>query len=163
VQDKTALDTFVRDWFKNMESTRGMASPYWWVLNTHLLVHAVDQIFDLGPVREYWMYVFESFNGKIGRWVKNNAYPIQSIMNGIGRQHMLQYVRGLLMALRQEVPIPFYTKALTVDPVQVPKVGKRHVLSDEERKHLNTWMKTNVQQYINLQELVDDYNKLISR
>ncbi|KAK3286185.1 hypothetical protein CYMTET_6245 [Cymbomonas tetramitiformis] len=120
-------------------------------------------MFDLGPVREYWMYVFESYNGKIGRWVKNNAFPIQSIMNGIGRQDMIRFVRGLLMALRQEVPMPFHTKVITVDPVGVNNVGKNHNLTDLEQQRLTKWMRNNIQHYINLEELVENYNHLISK
>ncbi len=163
IQDKASLDKYVQEWFVNIESTRGMSSPHWWVLNTHLLSHTVDQLFDLGPVREYWMYVFESYNGKIGRWVKNNAFPIQSIMNGIGRQDMIRFVRGLLMVLRQEEPIPFHTKVITVDPVGVKNVGKNHNLTDLEQGQLTRWMRNNVQQYINLEELVENYNHLISK
>ena len=141
IQELPTLDKYIRECLVTMESSRHGTSPHWWVLNTHILCHVVDQLRDLGPVREYWMFVFESLNGKIGRWVKNNAYPVQSIMNGIGRQKTIQYVRGLLMALRNEVPRPLVVPALVRDRVVVAEKGKKHTLTAGERACIDVWMR----------------------
>jgi hypothetical protein len=159
IQELPTLDKYIREWLVTMESSRHGTSPHWWVLNTHLLCHVVDQLRDLGPVREYWMFVFESLNGKIDRWVKNNAYPVQSIMNGIGRQKTIQYVRGLLMALRNEVPRPLVVPALVRDRVVVAEKGKKHTLTADERACIDVWMRTNVGHYRRLQDLLDAYHE----
>jgi len=82
VQDLEILEKFVEDWFQRMESDRTGASPDWWVINTHMLIHLVRQLKEWGPINETWMFAFESMNGRLKRWVKNNAYPVQSIMGG---------------------------------------------------------------------------------
>jgi hypothetical protein len=153
IQELPSLDKDIREWFVTMESSRHGTSPHRWVLNTHLLCHVVDQLRDLGPVREYWMFVFESLNGKIGRWVKNNAYPVQSIMNAIGRQKTIRYIRGLLMALRNEVPRPLIVPARIRDRVVVAEKGKKHTLTTSERACIDIWI------YRRLQDLLDAYHE----
>ena len=162
-QDMDALRLFIEEWFKTMESPRTGLSPHWWVLNTHLLIHAVDQLEDLGPVREYWMFVFESLNGKIKRWVKNNAYPVQSIMNGMGRQKTIRFIQGLLQVLRGEAPRPFTVPKVERDIVIVDRVGKWHKFSDEERRQLTKWLHSNVGHYQRLKELMEAHNATIRR
>jgi len=160
-QELDVLDNYVQKWFVDIESNKTGLSPHWWVLNTHLLVHAVDQLRELGPVREYWMFVFESLNGKIKRWVKNNAYPVQSIMNGLGRQNTIRYVKGLLMVheLRGKVPRPLEIPPVSMrGTVVVPNIGKKHVLSDADRRMLTKWMQTNVGHYARLKALMDAHN-----
>ena len=82
VQEMEMLEKYVEAWFKRMEHDTSGASTDWWVINTHLLIHLVRQLKVMGPMRETWMYAFESMNGRLKRWVKNNAYPVQSIMGG---------------------------------------------------------------------------------
>ena len=149
-------------------------SPDWLVINTHLLSHFPDQLLMYGPMRGTWMFVFESFNGKIRRWVKNNAYPVQSVIEGIGRYKMIRVVRGVILAAgrRREArarsttenparpPIlPFLATAplREENTVVLGTTGKRHVLGVDEMKALELWMDGNVPQYRKLKKTFDEY------
>ncbi|KAK3284921.1 hypothetical protein CYMTET_7448 [Cymbomonas tetramitiformis] len=64
-KDVPKLQNLVDEFFKSLERD---GSPDWLVINTHLLSHFPDQLLMYGPIRGAWMYVFESFNGKIRRY-----------------------------------------------------------------------------------------------
>ena len=99
-QDMDYLRELTRLFFEDLEKN---GPPEWLAINTHKIWHWVDLLLRFGPVREWWMYAFESMNGKLARWVKNNAYPVPSIMNGIRRLKMLYSLRGILsMLLKRE-------------------------------------------------------------
>ncbi|KAK3275744.1 hypothetical protein CYMTET_16144 [Cymbomonas tetramitiformis] len=159
-------DFQVDEFFKSLERD---GSPDWLVINTHLLSHFPDQLLMYGPIRGTWMYVFESFNGKIRRWVKNNAYPVQSVMQGFGRYRMVHVVRGLILVLRRRREAttnptrPPVLPFLATAPLRAPNTvvlgtqGKRHVLSRAETKALELWMHGNVPQYRKLKAKFDAY------
>ncbi|KAK3242334.1 hypothetical protein CYMTET_47953 [Cymbomonas tetramitiformis] len=165
-KDVPKLQNLVDEFFKSLERD---GSPDWLVINTHLLSHFPDQLLMYGPIRGTWMYVFESFNGKIRRWVKNNAYPVQSVMQGFGRYRMVHVVRGLILVLRRRREAttnptrPPVLRFLTTAPLRAPNTvvlgtqGKRHVLSRAETKALELWMHGNVPQYRKLKAKFDDY------
>ncbi|KAK3284524.1 hypothetical protein CYMTET_7820 [Cymbomonas tetramitiformis] len=164
-KDVPKLQNLVDEFFKSLERD---GSPDWLVINTHLLSHFPDQLLMYGPIRGTWMYVFESFNGKIRRWVKNNAYPVQSVMQGFGRYRMVHVVRGLISVLRRRREAttnptrPPVLRFLTTAPLRAPNTvvlgtqGKRHVLSRAETKALELWMHGNVPQYRKLKAKLDD-------
>ncbi|KAK3236490.1 hypothetical protein CYMTET_53377 [Cymbomonas tetramitiformis] len=166
-KDVPKLQNLVDEFFKSLERD---GSPDRLVINTHLLSHFPDQLLMYGPIRGTWMYVFESFNGKIRRWVKNNnAYPVQSVMQGFGRYRMVHVVRGLILVLRRRREAttnptrPPVLRFLTTAPLRAPNTvvlgtqGKRHVLSRAETKALELWMHGNVPQYRKLKAKFDDY------
>ncbi|KAK3284232.1 hypothetical protein CYMTET_8109 [Cymbomonas tetramitiformis] len=166
-KDVPKLQNLVDEFFKSLE--RDGSSPDWLVINTHLLSHFPDQLLMYGPIRGTWMYVFESFNGKIRRWVKNNAYPVQSVMQGFGRYRMVHVVRGLILVLRRRREAttnptrPPVLPFLATAPLRAPNTvvlgtqGKRHVLSRAETKALELWMHGNVPQYRKLKAKFDAY------
>ncbi|KAK3286910.1 hypothetical protein CYMTET_5555 [Cymbomonas tetramitiformis] len=165
-KDVPKLQNLVDEFFKSLECD---GSPDRLVINAHLLSHFPDQLLMYGPIRGTWMYVFESFNGKIRRWVKNNAYPVQSVMQGFGRYRMVHVVRGLILVLRRRREAttnptrPPLLRFLTTAPLRAPNTvvlgtqGKRHVLSRAETKALELWMHGNVPQYRKLKAKFDDY------
>ncbi|KAK3278111.1 hypothetical protein CYMTET_13918 [Cymbomonas tetramitiformis] len=166
-KDVPKLQNLVDEFFKSSLERDG--SPDWLVINTHLLSHFPDQLLMYGPIRGTWMYVFESFNGKIRRWVKNNAYPVQSVMQGFGRYRMVHVVRGLILVLRRRREAttnptrPPVLPFLATAPLRAPNTvvlgtqGTRHVLSRAETKALELWMHGNVPQYRKLKAKFDDY------
>ncbi|KAK3235042.1 hypothetical protein CYMTET_54731 [Cymbomonas tetramitiformis] len=95
-RDMEYLREQTRLFFEDLEAN---GPPQWLAINTHKIWHWADLLLRFGPVREWWMYAFESMNGKLARWVKNNAFPVASIMNGYLRLKTLRSLRGILTML----------------------------------------------------------------
>ena len=167
LQDVPKLQRLVNEFLESLEVN---GSPDWLVINTHLLSHLPDQLLMYGPMRGTWMYVFESFNGRIRGWVKNNAYPVQSIMQGVGRYKMVQSIRGLINVLRRRQeeatqvlpavglrrPLPFLATSPLFEEyrntVVVATTGTRYHLTVDERAKLGIWMYANIPTYHVLKE-----------
>ncbi|KAK3288548.1 hypothetical protein CYMTET_3985 [Cymbomonas tetramitiformis] len=166
-EDVPKLQRLVNEFLESLEVN---GSPDWLVINTHLLSHLPDQLLMYGPMRGTWMYVFESFNGRIRGWVKNNAYPVQSIMQGVGRYKMVQSIRGLTNVLRRRQeeatqvlpavglrrPLPFLATSPLFEEyrntVVVATTGTRYHLTVDERAKLGIWMYANIPTYHVLKE-----------
>jgi hypothetical protein len=55
-------------------------SPRNWTIMHHLLEHMPQEVGKFGPVRELWMFAYESMFGHLKRLVKNAALPVANIM-----------------------------------------------------------------------------------
>jgi len=150
----------IRLFFEDLESSG--AAYAWAVINTHMFSHLVEQLQRYGPMREVWMYAFESFNGYLKRIAKNNAYPVQSIMFNWKRSKVLRLVRGLLLHLERagntSRPVaPITTERRPGIRVDVSAEGKRVVLKDDDIKDLKVWMQSAIPAYANLREKWERY------
>ena len=140
--------------------------PEWLAINTHKIWHWVDLLLRFGPVREWWMYAFESMNGKLARWVKNNAFPVASIMNGIRRLKMLRSLRGILaMLLRRERAavgrVPRALMAGAAPGIVVTTFGDKGKLSEltfSEMDELTSWMRASIPTYRKLFQQHAEYD-----
>ena len=137
--------------------------PDWLVVNTHKIWHWADLLLRFGPVREWWMYAFESLNGKLARWVKNNAYPVASIMNGIRRLKMLASLRGIISMLRnrrtrRRLPRALMTRKPGIVVSTFGKDGNSVVLSDDEVDELKRWMRASIPTYQKLVKKHAEYD-----
>lgn len=65
------------------------------VIVSHLFTHLVDQVAENGPMRELWMFVFESYFGVLKTAVKNRRTPVASIMKSLEYRLMIDMVKGL--------------------------------------------------------------------
>ena len=79
--------------FEELEAT-GPAYA-WCVINTHMCSHFVRQLEKYGPMREVWMYAFESLNSHIKSLARSNSLPVPAIMNCIKRV-LLSFVHSWL-------------------------------------------------------------------
>ena len=152
VQDMEYLKEQTRLFFDDLETN---GPPDWLVVNTHKIWHWADLLLRFGPVCEWWMYAFESLNGKLARWVKNNAYPVASIMNAIRRLKMLGSLRGVLAMLlnRERGAVGRVPRALMAGPTPGIVVttfgdtGKPLKLTLSEMDELERWMRASIPAY----------------
>ncbi len=141
-----------RLFFEDLEKN---GPPEWLAINTHKIWHWADLLLRFGPVREWWMYAFESMNGKLARWVKNNAYLVASIMNGIRRLKMLHSVRGVLTMLlnREKAASGRVPRPLMAGPppgivvTTFGNTGKPMELTYSEIAELTRWMQASIPAY----------------
>jgi hypothetical protein len=163
VQDMDYLKEQTTLFFDDLEKN---GPPDWLVLNTHKIWHWADLLLRFGPVREWWMYAFESLNGKLARWVKNNAYPVASIMNGIRRLKTLASLRlrGIMSMLRNRqthrppLPRALMTRKPGIVVTTFGKDGSSVWLSDDEVNELKRWMRASVPTYQKLVQHHEEYD-----
>jgi hypothetical protein len=162
---KEQCDLFFQDLEKN-------GPPDWLVINTHKFWHHADQLMRFGPMREWWMYAFESLNGKLGRWVKNRQYPVASCMNGVGRLKLLRSLRGLLQVvaknrLRKRGAAAraalMAGRAPGVVVTTTGSVGKPYVLKDTEVSQLELWMRATIPVYTDLFKQYSEFKVYVQR
>jgi hypothetical protein len=121
----------------------------------------VTQLEKYGPMREVWMYAFESLNGHIKSLARSNSLPVQAIMNSIKRVKVLRMVRGLIIFITAGVsarmPAAVTMGSRGAIAVDVSARGKRVVLRDDEIQHLKVWMRTQIPAYGDLVERWEKY------
>ena len=137
VQDMGLLAREIELFFKDLEA---IGPAYMWcVINTHMFSHMVTQLEKYGPMREVWMYAFESLNGHIKSLARSNSLPVQAIMNIIKRVKVLRLVRGLIIFITAGVsarmPAAVTMGSRGAIAVEVSARGKRVVLRDDEIQH----------------------------
>ena len=121
----------------------------------------VTQLEKYGPMREVWMYAFESLNGHIKSLARSNSLPVQAIMNIIKRVKVLRLVRGLIIFItagvsaRMPAAVTMWSRGAIA--VEVSARGKRVVLRDDEIQHLKVWMRTQIPAYGDLVERWEKY------
>jgi hypothetical protein len=129
--------------------------------------HFVDQLERYGPMREVWMYAFESLNGYIKRLARNNSLPVPSIMNNIKRTKILRVVRGL-MAFVCEESTSRSPAAVTLGhregmAVHLDSRGRRTLLPPEDIDFLRVWMRSGIPAYGKLVEAWESHDKNVRR
>ncbi|KAK3235785.1 hypothetical protein CYMTET_54049 [Cymbomonas tetramitiformis] len=162
-QDMEYLREQTRLFFEDLEAN---GPPQWLAINTHKIWHWADLLLRFGPVREWWMYAFESMNGKLARWVKNNAFPVASIMNGYLRLKTLRSLRGILTMLlnRERATAGRVPRALMAGPAPGIVVttfgdkGKPLELTSLEIDQLTRWMRASIPAYRKLFQQHAEYD-----
>ena len=145
--------------FKDLEA---IGPAYMWcVINTHMFSHMVTQLEKYGPMREVWMYAFESLNGHIKSLARSNSLPVPAIMNYFKRVKLLRLVRGIITFITAGVstrmPAAVTMGSRGAIAVEVSARGKRVVLRDDEIQHLKVWMRTQIPAYGDLVERWEKY------
>ncbi|KAL0029727.1 hypothetical protein WJX79_005341 [Trebouxia sp. C0005] len=69
------------------------------LLSLHSMCHLVQQIREYGPLRDLWMFPFESYNRLVKRYAKNRNCPEQSIME---RARLSSALLSLSSAIQQD-------------------------------------------------------------
>ncbi|KAK3238620.1 hypothetical protein CYMTET_51378 [Cymbomonas tetramitiformis] len=162
-RDMEYLREQTRLFFEDLEAN---GPPQWLAINTHKIWHWADLLLRFGPVREWWMYAFESMNGKLARWVKNNAFPVASIMNGYLRLKTLRSLRGILTMLlnRKRATAGRVPRALMARPAPGIVVttfgekGKPLELTSLEIDQLTRWMRASIPAYRKLFQQHAEYD-----
>jgi len=62
------------------ESLQNDLSPKDWTIMFHLVTHMEEQLRRWGPVKDTWMFGFESFFGDMMSLIKSRSHPVASIM-----------------------------------------------------------------------------------
>ena len=121
----------------------------------------VTQLEKYGPMREVWMYAFESLNGHIKSLARSNSLPVPAIMNYFKRVKLLRLVRGIITFITAGVstrmPAAVTMGSRGAIAVEVSVRGKRVVLRDDEIQHLKVWMRTQIPAYGDLVERWEKY------
>ena len=122
------------------------------VINSHIFRHAVELVLRNGPMKEAWMYAFESAFGINKLVAKNPAFIVSSIVNSIERRIMM----GKLKAFRQAYKNETYTKVKEQTLVPDPKIDPPEFfgtektmeeLTDTEKEHLQNYLCANNPHY----------------
>ena len=65
--------------------------PCFFDIMTHLMMHMVDQIQELGPVYLHQMWTYERFMSTLNRYVLNRAYPEGSLVEAYTTEEAVNY------------------------------------------------------------------------
>jgi hypothetical protein len=86
-------------------------SPWNWTIMFHLVVdHLADQMAEWGPVRDTWMFAYESFFGLLKKFARNRSAPVATIMRARQASRAVNLVVALFnqeVALRRGTPLGY--------------------------------------------------------
>jgi len=135
------------------------------VINTHMFLHMVDQLERNGPVREWWMFAFESAFGVNKMITKNKQHIVGSMMLGIGRRLMLEKVMAFRSLVPGLAPAPIETPIIVPNRRELELFGKGSLrdLTNEEQELLLKWLKANYPTYWKIRSLYEVHLKSLSR
>jgi hypothetical protein len=69
------------------ESLQNDLSPKDWTIMFHLVPHMEEQLRRWGPVKDTWMFGFESFFGDMMSLIKSRSHPVASIHHEAGQSN----------------------------------------------------------------------------
>jgi Domain of unknown function (DUF4218) len=78
--------------------------PGFFVMQTHLLCHLVDEVAIAGPVHARWMYWVERYMKVLKSWVRQPARPEGSMAMGYLTSESLFFLGGIIGSLDREAP-----------------------------------------------------------
>ena len=128
------------------ELLEGFFAPSNWTMMFHSLHHMADQIQQWGPVRDTWMFSFESMFGNLVRTIKTRSVPIPNIMHTweVGRGVML--CKGLLGQAAERrrfgIALPRSAPLFPNKEVRLGETSKETRLTDAIKEELRQWLKS---------------------
>ena len=130
---------------KTWDKIEQFCSYDWLVINTHLLRHSVDLVERNGPMRETWMYAFESAFGINKLVSKNPAFIVSSQVNSLKRKMMINKLKAFRAAFKNESYTKVTEHTLVPDDQTDPaeffgNPTERVPLTEEEKEHLQNYL-----------------------
>jgi hypothetical protein len=126
-------------------------SPIMWTIMFHLLRHMKEQLAEWGPVRETWMFAYESFFGFLKSFVRNRSTPVQTILQARSLAKAVKTTTRLMERARTRIhggPIPLVPVPHFVRDIHAPKAVELMAKQIRNRPRvrklmarLKTWMK----------------------
>jgi len=133
------------------------------VINTHMFLHMVDQLARNGPVREWWMFAFESAFGTNKLESKNMTHIVASMMFSIGRRMMMEK----LIAFRSLTGLPAPPQEASIVPdrreLELYGSGSKQDLTIVEKDMLLRWLKGNHAVYWKVSKLYEAHLKNLGK
>jgi hypothetical protein len=125
--------------------------PVMWTIMFHLLKHVRKQLERWGPVRDTWMFSYESFFGFLKQYVRNKSTPVQTILVARSVSKSVKTATELLRRARLErdeedtsIPTPTFVRD-PMAPKQVLIKGgglfPEHGLHARLRPKLLKWLR----------------------
>ena len=134
------LDALLMQFCKRVEHIYGKESisP-----NMHLLGHLREVLLDYGPVHEFWLFIFERYNGVLGKQPTNNRAIESQFVNRFLRDNMassFSYPEDFKEDFQQicddasvnRRPVGSVLDTLTSNGFQLPRKASRGVLTTDE-------------------------------
>jgi hypothetical protein len=102
-------------------------SPAFFDINVHFTTHLIKEIKLLGPVLLHQMYVYERFNSVLKSFIRNQAYPMGSMVQGYCTEKAVEWVLNYVdLSNPIGVPMSHHARRLTGKGT----IGKKAVTPD---------------------------------
>jgi hypothetical protein len=102
-------------------------SPAFFDINVHFTTHLIKEIKLLGPVLLHQMYVYERFNSVLKSFIRNQAYPMGSMVQGYCTEKAVEWVLNYAdLSNPIGVPMSHHARRLTGKGT----IGKKAVTPD---------------------------------
>jgi hypothetical protein len=102
-------------------------SPAFFDINVHFTTHLIKEIKLLGPVLLHQIYVYERFNSVLKSFIRNQAYPMGSMVQGYCTEKAVEWVLNYAdLSNPIGVPMSHHARRLTGKGT----IGKKAVTPD---------------------------------